>query len=73
MKKIAINGAGSFGKEVACILNLINTKAPEWELVGFFDDGKERGQQVSHFGKVLGDKQYLNQWPEALQMAKDAA
>ena len=43
MKKIAICGAGGFGKEVACILNLINEKQPTWELVGFFDDGKEKG------------------------------
>lgn len=69
MKKIAIYGAGGFGKEVACILNLINSKAPKWELIGFFDDGKEKGQQVSHFGKVLGNMHHLNQWPEALSIA----
>lgn len=68
MKKIAIYGAGGFGREVACILNLINTKAPEWELVGFFDDGKEQGLQISHFGKVLGNRHHLNQWPESLSI-----
>lgn len=69
MKKIAIYGAGGFGKEVACILNLINEKQPTWELVGFFDDGKEKGLQISFFGKVLGDLNDLNAWPEELSIA----
>lgn len=69
MKKIAIYGAGGFGKEVACILNLINEKHPIWELVGFFDDGKEKGLQISHFGNVLGNIQDLNTWPEPLSIA----
>ncbi len=69
MKKIAIYGAGGFGKEVACILNLINEKTPAWELVGFFDDGKEKGLSVSHFGKVLGNLQDLNAWPTPLCIA----
>ena len=41
MKNIAIYGAGGFGREVACLLNIINEKEPTWNLVGFFDDGKE--------------------------------
>ena len=69
MKKIAIYGAGGFGKEVACILNLINEKHPTWELVGFFDDGKAEGLQISHFGKVLGKLDDLNSWPEPLSIA----
>jgi len=69
MKKIAIYGAGGFGKEVACILNLINEKTPTWELVGFFDDGKEKGLQISHFGKVLGNLTDLNDWTEPLSIA----
>lgn len=69
MKKIAIYGAGGFGKEVACILNLINEKNPTWELVGFFDDGKEKGQPISHFGPVLGNLVDLNNWPEPLSIA----
>lgn len=68
-KKIAIYGAGGFGKEVACILNLLNEKQPAWELVGFFDDGKEKGTQISHFGPVLGALNELNNWPEPLCIA----
>lgn len=69
MKQIAIYGAGGFGKEVACILNLINEKTPTWDFVGFFDDGKEKGLQISHFGKILGNLQDLNDWPEKLSVA----
>lgn len=62
MEKIAIYGAGGFGKEVACILNKINEVKPTWELVGYFDDGMEPGTPVSHFGSVLGGIAALNDW-----------
>ena len=43
MKDIAIYGAGGFGREVACMIKHINESADEpiWNLVGFFDDGKQ--------------------------------
>lgn len=62
MDKIAIYGAGGFGKEVACIINRINAKTPTWDLIGFFDDGVEKSRQISHFGKVLGNYADLNAW-----------
>lgn len=49
MKKIAIIGAGGFGKEVAFLLERIGT----WEIIGFFDDS---GLTEDIYGyKVLGD------------------
>lgn len=69
MKQIAIYGAGGFGREVACLLNKINEVEPTWELVGFFDDGIEKGTQVSHFGKVLGGIDELNAWTSELSIA----
>lgn len=69
MKKIAIYGAGGFGREVACLLNKINEVEPTWELVGFFDDGIEKGSQISHFGKVLGGIDELNAWTSELSIA----
>ena len=38
MKDIVIYGAGGFGREIACLLNLINEKTPEWNIIGFLDD-----------------------------------
>ena len=67
MKDIAIYGAGGLGREVACLLNKINeTEGPMWNLIGFFDDGKEKGTAVSHFGELLGGLEELNKWKDAL-------
>lgn len=68
MKDIAIYGAGGFGKEVACIINKINERQPCWNIIGYFDDGIAKGTQVSHFGKVLGNKDDLNGWKEPVSV-----
>lgn len=60
MKDIAIFGAGGFGKEVASTIDLINKKEPTWNLIGFYDDGKEKGHKVSHYGEVLGGIKEIN-------------
>ncbi|MBD5356164.1 MAG: acetyltransferase [Bacteroides sp.] len=70
MRDIAIYGAGGFGREVACMINKINNTAqPIWKLIGFFDDGKEPDAAVSHFGKVLGGLETLNNWSSPLCVA----
>lgn len=67
MKDIAIFGAGGFGKEVALMLERINkTNQEAWNFVGFFDDGKEKGFEASHFGKVLGGMEEINAWTTEL-------
>ena len=68
LKNIAIYGAGGFGREVACLINHINEVEPTWNLVGFFDDGVEKGKQISHFGPVLGNMQDLNAWPSKINV-----
>jgi sugar O-acyltransferase (sialic acid O-acetyltransferase NeuD family) len=68
MQKIAIYGAGGFGKEVACILNKINEKKPTWGLIGFIDDGIEIGSKISHFGEILGGIDYLNNLQEEISI-----
>ena len=68
MKDIAIYGAGGFGREIACVINKINAKKKIWDLIGFFDDGIDKGRQVSHFGKVLGDIHDLNLWGKPLNV-----
>lgn len=63
MKDIAIYGAGGFGKEIVSMINnKINAVNPEWNVIGFFDDGVKEGTQISHFGKVLGNIETLNAW-----------
>ena len=69
MKDIAIYGAGGFGKEIACLIEIINKETPKWNLVGFFDDGKEKGMKVSHYGNVLGGISELNEWDTPIDIA----
>lgn len=67
MKKIAIYGAGGFGREVACMINAINEASLEWDLIGYFDDGQEQGA-ANRYGKVLGGIAELNAWEEELNV-----
>lgn len=63
MKNIAIFGAGGFGREIAC---LIRNNLPEWNIIGYFDDSKEKGAPVFPFGTILGGISELNAWNDEL-------
>lgn len=41
LKSLVIVGAGGLGREVAWLVYDINQAAPEWDFIGFVDDGKE--------------------------------
>ena len=72
MKDIAIYGAGGFGKEVACLIDLLNKTSksgPIWNLIGFFDDGKTLSSPVSHYGPILGGINELNSWNKPICVA----
>ncbi len=69
-KKIAIYGAGGFGREVAGGIHRINKEnAHKWEIIGFFDDNIPVGSKVSHYGCVLGGKEALNAVDEPIDLA----
>jgi sugar O-acyltransferase (sialic acid O-acetyltransferase NeuD family) len=53
MKKIVIVGAGGFGREVEMLIEQINSVVPEWEFLGFLDDGLQEGTIVGS-ARVLG-------------------
>lgn len=67
-RDIAIYGAGGFGKEVACLINAINSKKKQWKIIGFFDDVINFGTKISHFGKVLGGIDAVNSWNHELAL-----
>ena len=67
MKDIAIYGAGGLGRECACLLNIINEKESTWNLVGFFDDGKEKGS-CNEYGEILGGITEVNAWTVPLSI-----
>lgn len=66
MKDIAIFGAGGFGRELACLINLQNKEKPTWNLIGFFDDNPSLKGTHNEYGEVLGGKDVLNTWDNPL-------
>lgn len=68
MKDLAIYGMGGFGREVACLIKHINESNPIWNLIGFFDDGKQKGEECE-YGLCLGGLDELNSWPKPLAIA----
>ena len=67
MKDIAIFGAGGFGREVYCLLRMIDEANSKWNFVGFFDDGKEKGSS-NEYGEILGGIKELNAWLNPLSI-----
>ncbi len=53
MKKIAIVGAGGFGREVKTIIDSINKVKETFTFIGFYDDGIEKNKQINGY-PVLG-------------------
>lgn len=68
MREIAIFGVGGFGREVLALIKDINKVKPTWNIVGFFDDGHEKGELINGF-PVLGKTEELNRWPTPISLA----
>ncbi len=69
MRDLAIYGAGGLGREVYCMIDIINDTLPDsakYHFLGFFDDGKPAGTQVSHYGQTLGGLDAVNEWGSPL-------
>lgn len=72
MKKIAIYGSGGFGREVEFLIQDINKKTLLYEFIGYFDDGKPKGEIINSF-PVLGGMKELNEYKEDLCLAISVA
>lgn len=59
MRDLVIYGAGGFGRETALMIYQINRQTPLWNLLGFYDDGKEKGLTIDGL-PVLGSISDLN-------------
>lgn len=68
MKDIAIFGVGGFGREVLALIKDINKVKPTWNIVGFFDDGYEKGVMVNGYSN-LGKTGELNNWKTPISLA----
>lgn len=60
MKKIAIYGAGGFGREVLTLINDINKINPQYQVIGFFDDGISKGTDVNGLSALGGINELNN-------------
>ena len=69
MKDIAIFGAGGFGREVACLIELINKGKPTWNIIGFFDDNVALRGTKNEYGTILGGIEQLNEYEKKLAIA----
>lgn len=59
MKNIAIIGAGGFGREVKMLIDQINAKSKEYNLLGYYADGVEPGTLINGY-PILGPIEDLN-------------
>lgn len=59
MKKIVILGAGGFAREVAWLIEEINNKNKEWDLLGFIEEGNTNVGTVLNNYKILGDFEWF--------------
>ena len=59
MIKIAIVGAGGFGREVKMLIEQINSTNPRYDILGFYDDNLKKGTVVNG-SPVLGSIKDLN-------------
>ncbi len=59
MKKLAIYGAGGFGRETLVLIREINLEHPKWDVVGFYDDALVPGTLVDGI-PVSGNMDVLN-------------
>lgn len=69
MKDIVIYGAGGFGREIACLVRLINEKESQWNIIGFLDDNPELKGTANEYGTVLGDAEWLNAYEKPIAVA----
>ncbi|MGM9774597.1 MAG: acetyltransferase [Candidatus Egerieousia sp.] len=63
--KIAVFGAGGFGREVMAMIEELTRTTGRLEIAGFFDDGVTPGILVNGY-KTLGGMDAINSYPEDL-------
>lgn len=68
LKDIAIFGVGGFGREVLALIKDINKVSPTYNIVGFFDDGYEKGIMINDYPN-LGKTEDLNNWETPISLA----
>lgn len=68
MKDIVIYGAGGFGRDTKTIIDAINKLNKEYNLLGYFDDGKTTNQTINNV-PVLGGLDQIKAYPKPVAVA----
>lgn len=63
-----IYGAGGFGRETSLLIDQINRQTASWNVLGFCDDGKSKGEIIDKL-PVLGGMNFLKDAQEDLSVA----
>jgi sugar O-acyltransferase (sialic acid O-acetyltransferase NeuD family) len=66
--KIAIIGAGGFGREVKWLIDSINAQKKQWDFVGYYDDDLSERKNIEST-LILGNVNALNNVQEPLAIA----
>ena len=68
MKQIVIIGAGGFARTVAWLIEEINVKHKEWEIIGHVDeDCSKHGQLLNNY-KVIGGLTEIGKLPKDVHL-----
>lgn len=67
LKDIAVFGVGGFGRGVLALIENINKVEATYNIIGFFDDGHEKGEIINGY-PVLGKTEELNLWETELAL-----
>lgn len=67
-KDIVIIGAGGFGREVQWLIESINEKSEQWNILGYIDDGIPVGTEIDGY-RVLGSCEDLLKCRDSLAVA----
>lgn len=65
MKDLIIMGAGGFAKEVAWLVERINSVSPTWNLLGFTDVDEARWGDTLKGKRILGNDSCIKNYPGA--------
>lgn len=65
MKNIVILGAGGFGREVQWLIDRINEREKQYNILGFIDDGVEVGTHIGNL-EVIGNTEFLCDYDKSL-------
>ncbi|MEO5600478.1 MAG: acetyltransferase, partial [Cyclobacteriaceae bacterium] len=67
IRDLAIYGAGGLGREIAEMVGQINADKKQWNVLGFFDDGKIAGEVVDGL-PVMGGVNEVNHFKNSLSV-----